>query len=165
MKHKFLECVQLMPLDCKKGVRQDVPTRWNSIYHMLETVQLYCCAFVHLSLTDTNYQSCPSTNEWIKVDFFCKFLKPFYEVTTIFSGSKYHTANLYFSKVCIVYVTLKNGIESEYNYIRNMESQMLTKFEKYWYEFSLIFAFVGVLNPRFKLQFVDFSCKKLQFVY
>ena len=38
---------------------------------------------------------------------------------------------------------------------------MFEKFEKYWFEFSLILAIAVILDPRYKLQFVDWSYKKL----
>ena len=37
---------------------------------------------------------------------------------------------------------------------------MFEKFEKYWSEFSLILAIAVILDPRYKLQFVDWSYKK-----
>lgn len=46
-------------------------------------------------------------------------------------------------------------------YIRNMATKMLPKFEKYWSEFSLILTIAAIFDPRYKLQFVDFSYKKL----
>lgn len=46
-KKKFKECVEYVDLE-KKGLRQDVPIRWNSSYLMLHSVLYYCRAFVHL---------------------------------------------------------------------------------------------------------------------
>uniref|UniRef100_A0A2N9FYQ7 HAT C-terminal dimerisation domain-containing protein n=1 Tax=Fagus sylvatica TaxID=28930 RepID=A0A2N9FYQ7_FAGSY len=53
------------------------------------------------------------------------------------------------------------GSESEDEYVRRMAEQMLVKFEKYWSEFSVVLAIAVILDPRFKLQFIDFCYKKL----
>ena len=42
-----------------------------------------------------------------------------------------------------------------------MSKQMYAKFEKYWSRYSLILAIALVFDPRYKLQFVGFSYKKL----
>ncbi|CAL2238759.1 unnamed protein product [Prunus armeniaca] len=48
-KQKFYECVvQVGIMGSKKGLRQDVPTRWNSTYTMLESALFYRRAFINL---------------------------------------------------------------------------------------------------------------------
>ena len=42
-----------------------------------------------------------------------------------------------------------------------MADQMLVKFEKYWIEFSVVLAIVVVLDPRYKLPFIDWCYQKL----
>ncbi|XP_060669258.1 zinc finger BED domain-containing protein RICESLEEPER 2-like [Ziziphus jujuba] len=148
-------------MDSKRGLRQDVPTRWNSTYLMLESALYYRRAFCHLELTDSNYKSCPSSHEWEKIEKISRFLGLFYDITCIFSGTKYPTSNLYFSSVFFCYVTLKENIESEDDYLRTMANQMLKKFEKYWSEFSLILAIAVVVDPRYKLQLVDWCYRKI----
>jgi hypothetical protein len=44
-KQNFLHAVNKMSLDSRKGLKQDVPTRWNSTYLMLETAIHYRSAF------------------------------------------------------------------------------------------------------------------------
>jgi hypothetical protein len=62
-KQSFLNAVTQMSLDNKKGLRQDVPTRWNSTYLMLESAIHYRRAFAYLEMTDQNYRFCPSVLE------------------------------------------------------------------------------------------------------
>ena len=66
-KQKFLESVNQMSLDGKRGLRQDVPTRWNSTFLMIENALYYRRAFCHLELTDSNYKNCPTIDEWSKL--------------------------------------------------------------------------------------------------
>jgi hypothetical protein len=160
-KKRFLESVNQMSLDGRKGLRQNVPTRWNSTFLMLESAVYYRCAFCHLELIDSNFKHCPSVLEWEKVDSIRTFLAYFYHSTCDFSGNKYPTANLYFPAVFMIYVTLKQHKESEDEYKRLMANRMLSKFEKYWSEFSIVLAIAVILDPRFKLHFIDFCYKKL----
>ena len=70
-----------MSLDGKRGLRQNVPTSWNSIFLMIENALYYRHAFVHLELTDSNYKNCPTVDEWSKVEKIDKFLAIFYDAT------------------------------------------------------------------------------------
>ena len=90
-----------------------------------------------------------------------KFLAIFYDATLVFFGIKYPTANLYFPQVFIVYFTLKKESDSENEYMRKVVDQMLVKFEKYWIEFSAVLAIVVILDPRYKLHFIDWCFQKL----
>ncbi|OMP11587.1 hypothetical protein COLO4_03751 [Corchorus olitorius] len=42
-----------------------------------------------------------------------------------------------------------------------MAVRMFTKFEKYWKDFSIILAIACVLDPRYKLSYVEWVYKKL----
>lgn len=160
-KEKFRECILSVALDKKKGLRQDVPTRWNSTYLMLESAIYYRRAFTHLQLTDSNYKHGLFDEEWDKVEGICKFLSVFYNVTRIFSGSKYPTANLYFPNVFLVELTLNKAVEDR-NYIASsLAERMRPKFNKYWKEYSMILAIAVVFDPRYKMLFVEFCYKML----
>ena len=159
-KVKFVECVQLCNLDTKKGLRQDVPTRWNSTFFMLESALYYKNAFVHLQMSDSNFKHCPNFDEWVKVENICKFLQVFNDITSIFSGNKYPTANLYFPLIFAAHVTLNEFMDSKDEYMKSMSKKMFEKFNKYWGEYSRILALV-VLDPKYKLSFVEWYYKKL----
>ncbi|XP_016649675.1 PREDICTED: zinc finger BED domain-containing protein RICESLEEPER 2-like [Prunus mume] len=140
-KQKFYECVaQVGIMGSKKGLRQDVPTRWNSTYTMLESALFYHRAFINLGLIDSNFSSCASTQEWIKLEKITKFLGYFYDVTCLFSRTKYPTSNLFFPKVFIIQHQIKAAMEDNDGFMNKMGTNMNMKFEKYWSEYSLILA-------------------------
>ncbi|KAL5581789.1 hypothetical protein UlMin_014231 [Ulmus minor] len=76
-RQKFLECVRLISMGGKRGLHQDVATRWNSTYLMLNSALFYRRVFQHLALVDSNYKKCPSSEEWERVEKVHKFLKVF----------------------------------------------------------------------------------------
>jgi hypothetical protein len=160
-KQKFLKAVNQVSLDSHKGLKQDVPTRWNSTYLMLESAIYYRSAFSYLEMTDSNYKHCPTTVEWEKVDNICSFLACFYEATCVFSGTKYPTANLYFPVITMIYVSLKEKLMGEDEHKKLMAIQMISKFEKYWLEFSEVLAIAVILDPRYKLHLVNYYYTKI----
>ncbi|XP_050229246.1 zinc finger BED domain-containing protein RICESLEEPER 2-like [Mercurialis annua] len=160
-KQKFLDCVNFLSMNAKRGLRQDVPTRWNSTFLMLQSALFYRRAFCHLELSDSNYKSCPSPIEWEKIEKISKFLDDFYDITCAFSGSKYPTASLYFPRIFMAYLSLKEKMDSNDEYLKEMAVNMMTKFEKYWADFNTTLAITVILDPRYTIQFVDWGYKKL----
>ncbi|CAB4263762.1 unnamed protein product [Prunus armeniaca] len=134
-KQKFLDCAAQVSLECKRGLRQD--------------------------LSDSNYKHSLSQDEWGKLEKLSKFLKVFYDVTCLFSGTKYPTANLYFPQVFVVEDTLRKAKVDSDSFMKSMATQMMEKFDKYWKEYSLILAVAVILDPRYKIQFVEFCYKRL----
>ena len=129
---------------------------------MLECALMHCRAFDQLKLIDTNFKTCPSEEEWQRVEKIAKFLKPFYDITTLFSGSRYPMANLYFHGVWKIELLIKEKIESEDKVIQSMASRMKVKFDKYWECYSMVLSFAIILDHRYKLQFVEFCLQKLK---
>ena len=54
---------------------------------MIDTTLTFRDAFHNLSIVDGNFRTCPSDDEWDKVGKIAKFLKPFYDINTLFSGT------------------------------------------------------------------------------
>ncbi|KAI0526836.1 hypothetical protein KFK09_002428 [Dendrobium nobile] len=160
-KQKFLDCVRQSCLESKRGLRQDAPTRWNSTFIMLDSALYYRRAFQHLQLGDSNYKFCPSNSEWEIVDNISNFLRPFYNITCVISGTKYPTANLYFPCISTAYAALKHELLEGHDYLKEMALRMIAKFEKYWSEFSVILAIAVILDPRYKFTFVEWCYRRL----
>ena len=90
-----------------------------------------------------------------------RFLRVFYNVTCIFSGTKYPTVSLYFTQVFVVQHTLMMQTEDNDRYVKSMATEMSKKFSKYWSEYNLLGAVACILDPRYKIQFVEFCYNKL----
>ena len=160
-KYKFYDCVQQISLGEKIGLRQDVPTRWNFTYTKLKSAIYYRRAFAHLQLSDSNYKNCLTHEEWDKVLKISKFLGLFYEITCLFFRTKFPTSNLFFPHAFVIQHSLKEVMDSRDVFLQKMGVQMNLKFEKYWSECSVILAIAVILDPRFKIQFVEWAYSRL----
>ncbi|XP_057522505.1 zinc finger BED domain-containing protein RICESLEEPER 2-like [Amaranthus tricolor] len=160
-KQRFLSCIKHVGLQSSKGLKQDVITRWNFTYLMLESALYYKKTLIHFQKVDANYIHCPTAEKWAKIEKIFKFLKVFYEATLAFSGTKYPIANLYFPNVLRVRLLLKSEMESTDGFMKKIACKMYGKFGKYWSDFSIIMAVAVVLDLRFKLQFVQWSFKNV----
>ncbi|KAI5312828.1 hypothetical protein L3X38_042002 [Prunus dulcis] len=89
--------------------------------------------------------------EWGKLEKLSEFLKVFYDMSCLFFGTKYPTANLYFPQVLVVEDTLKKAKVDSDSFMKSMATQMMEKFDKYWKEYSLILAIAVILDPRYKI--------------
>lgn len=107
MQHKNSQSTSHQPKYC--SLKQDVPTRWNSTYQLLNSV-LVCQHGVRKILTDDqkvwkDHGSKMLTSDDLKfVEDLCQVLLPFNEFTEFLSGAKYVT-------ISVVLPTLNNLME------------------------------------------------------
>ncbi|KAK1601110.1 hypothetical protein QYE76_007613 [Lolium multiflorum] len=157
-KKKFKYVISKAGLPVGKWPTMDTPTRWNSTYLMIETAMEYRRAFDSLAKQDSNYTYAPSEKDWEKAAVLCKVLKVFYDATMVISGTTYPTSNLYFHEMWKVKHTLHN--EATNADLGPMVAAMELKFNKYWYSSYLNLAIPVLLDPRFKLKYVEFRLKQ-----
>ncbi|CAI0387864.1 unnamed protein product [Linum tenue] len=156
----FFEVAKQLKLSFEKKLVLDCPTRWNSTYHMLSVAIPYKDVFFRLSLRDSHYTSVPSSEQWEFASTVIGKLEIFSEITELFSGSKYPTANLFFPKICDLRIKLNEWGLDPNPVIFGMASQMSLKFDKYWDDIHLVLAVSVVLDPRYKLHVIEYYAGK-----
>ncbi|KAJ4958131.1 hypothetical protein NE237_025242 [Protea cynaroides] len=160
-KNKFMDCCKELGISTVKGHHPDACTRWNSIYHMLESAFFYRKAFENLQIKDNNYKNCPNSFQWSRIEKLINFLQPSDEITILLLGFKYPTANLYFFNVWKIHKNLLEDLSVENNFMNDMVVEMKKKFDKNWNEYSLILGIALVFDPRYKFAFVDWAFRKI----
>ena len=153
---KFVETACQLNICCDKKLVLDCKTRWNSTFFMLSTAIDYKDVFPRLSHREPQYKNVPNDLDWNLAKEICEMLELFYEVTEIFSGTKYPTSNLYFPNICEIKLSMSNLIGSPYVEIRLMATNMIEKFNKYWGEIHNLLPVATVLDLRFKMKLVEF---------
>jgi hypothetical protein len=117
---------------------------------MLSIAIRYRKVFEHLGDLDRNY-ICPTEHDWIFATTVCEKLEIFYELTMLFSGTKYVTDNLFFPKVCEVKLKLNTWGHDENELIRKMSVAVIAKFDKYWFDIHELMDVAVILDPRLKM--------------
>ncbi|KAL8134704.1 hypothetical protein AgCh_009650 [Apium graveolens] len=92
---------------------------------------------------------------------FINFIKPFYDITVLFSGSQYPTSNLYFHGMYKIQSLISTKMQDESSILYETAFEMNEKFRKYWENYSLILSFAVILDPRYKLKFVEYVFRKI----
>ncbi|KAH9782451.1 BED-type domain-containing protein [Citrus sinensis] len=146
-----------LQINCKKKLKLDCPTRWNSTYAMLEVALMYRSVFSRLQQREPQYKSLPSDEEWDLAVIMEEHLKSFYMLTEMFSGTKYPTTNLFFPLICKMKLSINRWRTADNLAIRIMAD----KFDKYWNEIHPMLVVAVVLDPRYKMMLIHFYFPKI----
>ena len=145
----------------KRKLTLDCKIRWNSTYEMLCVAINYKEVFAVLSGREKLYNNPPTPEDWEKVGKICELLEVFAKLTLDFSASKTPTANIYFSKICKLKITLSTWLSSPYDYVVKMAEVMLEKYKKYWDSMNGLMGVATILDPRYKMALIRFYFAKL----
>ncbi|GKA68688.1 zinc finger BED domain-containing protein RICESLEEPER 2-like protein [Tanacetum coccineum] len=158
----FGEIVQQLQLPHRKLVLE-CKTRWNSTFHMLSTAMKFREVFPRFQEREPRYLSCPSIEDWIKVEKVCSILEVFNSATNIISGSEYPTSNLFLNEVHRIKVLLDKLFfdPSQDKFVYDMVEAMKENFDKYWKECNLLMSVAAVLDPRCKMTVAKFTFPRM----
>ena len=115
---------------------------------MLKTALTYKNVFPRLKLFESHYVLVPSEAEWETAKDVCDRLELFYNVTELFSGTRYPTANMFFLVICRIKMTLNEWLMSSNVVISTMAKSMVAKFDAYWNVIHKLMGVAAVLDPR-----------------
>ncbi|WVZ81305.1 hypothetical protein U9M48_028696, partial [Paspalum notatum var. saurae] len=128
----------------------DMKVRWNSTYHMLNSLESYekiITVFVNANAKDLSLVLIDA--DWKIARQFRGFLMPFYAATNMLSG-------VYYPTTCLVidYIWLMAELFSKYrsdSLLRTVVDPMELKFLKYFEQISHVYCFATIFDPRKKL--------------
>jgi zinc finger BED domain-containing protein 1 (E3 SUMO-protein ligase ZBED1) len=154
--NKLIAYQKNIGIDNPLKVLQDVATRWNATFYMLERfVQLETSIRGTMGLLD-NAPPCLNSDEWTAIKEFCNILRPFEEATRAVSGDQYMTASL----VIVIAQGLKNVCEQMKNenyslrtlgLVNNLLNGMRDRQSWGNIENSKTLKICTFLDPRFKI--------------
>ncbi|KAL0360895.1 UNVERIFIED_CONTAM: Zinc finger BED domain-containing protein RICESLEEPER 2 [Sesamum radiatum] len=153
---------------------QNSPARWNSTYLILETAISLKRAFDAYEDVDLAYKNdllrqpfhdgIPTDYDWERAKVLVTFLRHFYNLTLRISGALYVTSNLVFREICEVELLLRHWLSSSDVELNEMARKMKEKYDKYWgsiERINMILYYAVILDPRHKLEFLEFTFDKL----
>ncbi|KAL6659402.1 hypothetical protein ACP70R_003442 [Stipagrostis hirtigluma subsp. patula] len=125
---------------------------WHKIYFRLEVLLHFKKAFPSEELI--------SAEDNKIVESVCKILRAFYRAVEVISGSVSPTANIYFNELWKIRTTLQEEASTDHTELANMVWEMQEAFNEYWQNSYVWLSIPVVLDPRFKITFIEFRLKR-----
>ncbi|KAK9288599.1 hypothetical protein L1049_017058 [Liquidambar formosana] len=134
---------------------------WHNTYHTLKEVsELYSMG--EFSKDEYDGIDIPPADEWKKVEGIYKLLENVHNVAKVLFETKHSTANIYLHNLQNLRESLIKESNGSDSFIRPVAEKLLKKFDKYWKDMFLVLAIATVLDPRFKMKYLEFSSSKYE---
>ena len=141
---------------------QDVVTRWNSTYYMLERcIHLQIPLYKLIDELDLDLEG-PSEADWSAAKMLCQFLKPFQIVTDYLRGEKYPTLGSLSRKITqlMLYLSRPNPPHSwgllNKTWVdlptpdSSMHNFLLRDMKRHWDTGNVLLGMAAIVDPRHK---------------
>ncbi|KAM0878925.1 hypothetical protein ACQ4PT_034568 [Festuca glaucescens] len=159
--HKFVEICRGLDLRVGAHLALDVCTRWSSTYKMIATGLPYKEALKDYAVSDANYKWEPTSEEWKLFELIKPMLFSLSQVTTAFSAQAYPTANIFYPHIVSIKIALVKAMKHKNATYKQMGEAMMDKFNKYWAETNNVMVLATILDPRYKLLYVEWGFNEL----
>jgi hypothetical protein len=151
----FERTINQMNTKYGRRITLDCKTRWNSTYVML-SIALECqSVFDWLASKEklcAHFK--PTIDDWEFARELCGRLKIYFDATHLLSGTSYVTTN-FPPKICGIYLAIDKWRTSAIPKVEEMSILMKDKFKKYWTDVHGLMEVAIVLDPRYKLKFME----------
>ncbi|XP_016510530.1 zinc finger BED domain-containing protein RICESLEEPER 1 [Nicotiana tabacum] len=134
---------------------------WNVTFHKLKEALELEAKGEYLKDDYKDYDI-PSPQEWEKVRGVCKLVGHVYTAAEVLFMSKRPTAGLYFHNLNKLRFNLMKEFVSSDEFVRNLANIMLKKFDEYWKNIYLVLALATIMDPRYKVKYLDFCFLKYE---
>lgn len=158
---RFIRLKQQLQVPSTKSLMIDDSTQWNTTYQMLVAAFELKEVFYCLDTSDPDYKVTLSTDEWKQVEMLCSYLGKFYDAANILTSPVCPTTNSFFDAVWKIFYDLLHDSVSQDLFVSMLTRPLLEKFTKFWEDCNLVFAIAVVMDPRFKMQFVEFCFMRI----
>ncbi|XP_037479454.1 zinc finger BED domain-containing protein RICESLEEPER 2-like [Triticum dicoccoides] len=148
MQQQLLEVISQMSLKCP----QEDAKWWHKLYFRLEVVLQFNKLFPAAEVLSPE----DMTATWP----ICKILRTFYRVIEVISSPSSPTANVYFSEVWKVRTVLQEEASNDHAEIVTLVMEMQEAFDEYWQNSYVWLSIPVVLDPRFKMSFIQFRLQR-----
>nr|GEU83014.1 hypothetical protein [Tanacetum cinerariifolium] len=140
----------------------DVPTRWNSIYHMFLSglKQQNTLAYFHDLLANKNRCNHLPAENWVIIQSLTQLLEVFNIAMKILSGVYYPTSPLVLQQVFFM-STVLSECELEGGILSSMIKPMKKKLRKYFQHMTSIITCAAALNSCFNVNGVNFLIESI----
>ncbi|XP_071682836.1 zinc finger BED domain-containing protein RICESLEEPER 2-like [Lolium perenne] len=128
---------------------------------MIATGRPYREALKDYAKSDLNYKWEPTSDEWKMYELIEPMLFAFAQVTTAFSAQAYPTANIFYRHIVSIKIALRKAIAHRNPTYKAMGEAMMEKFNKYWEEKNNVMVLATILDPRYKMFYIDWAFKEL----
>ncbi|KAK2976071.1 hypothetical protein RJ640_024799 [Escallonia rubra] len=104
----------------------------------------------------------PSRDEWKKVEGVCRLVDSTYKIAKVLFETKYPTANIYLYNLQELLTVLTQESVGSCSFTSEVAKKMLARLDTYCKEAFMVLAVASVMDPRLKMQYIEYLCSKCE---